>query len=112
MTFSFVVATRKIFSVSSNGLLRALDPTVTTKLSRLCRGYEGIKCGDIPLTPCCWCIVNDISEEQLCLCFLRSARGAGCLFNCTSTVSGYIASILVRLVNDELTRIWRVAAVT
>jgi hypothetical protein len=46
VTFSFVVATGKIFSVSSTGLLRALDSTVTTELSRLCRGYEVIKCGD------------------------------------------------------------------
>lgn len=106
MTLSFVVATGKIFSISSTDLLHAVDPTVTTGLSRLCLGYEGIKLGDIPLTPCCWCIVTDISEEQLCLYFLRSARGAGCLFNCTSTVSGYIAPILVRLVNDELARIW------
>ena len=47
MTFSFVMATGKIFSVSSTGLLRAVDPTVTTELSRLCRGYEGIKCSAI-----------------------------------------------------------------
>ena len=51
MTFSFVVATGKILSVSSTGFLRAVDPTLTTEVFLLCRGYEGIKCGAIPLTP-------------------------------------------------------------
>jgi hypothetical protein len=112
VTFSFVVARGNIFSVSNTGLLRVVDLTLTTELSRLCRGYEGIKCGNIALTQCCWSIVTDILKEQLCLYFLRSARGVGCLFNYTFHCAGCIESILVRWVNDELARILGVAVVT